>query len=184
MTEKKDTFFLKSIKGVTPIKKNNKIKKGIKETPNVFVNKKNKKTNDLISQTKKDKKNRITKNFFLEPMNTNKMLKKGQIKINKKIDLHGKNLLESEKEFKQTVLECYKNQKRCILFVTGKGLYKQYHNNPNNNPKLFYGKIREAFLKWVNQKEYAKYILSVNRASNEHGGDGAFFVYLRKKSNL
>ena len=45
-------------------------------------------------------------------------------------------------------------------------------------------KIREAFLKWVNQKEYAKYILSVNSASNEYGGDGAFFVYLRKKSNF
>ena len=119
MIEKKDIFFLKSVRGASPIKKSNKIKTGIKDTPKDIVDRKNKKINVSIIQTKNHNKNNITKNLSLEHMNTKKMLKKGQIKINKKVDFHGKNLLESEQEFKRVILECYKNEKRCILFVTG-----------------------------------------------------------------
>ena len=80
----------------------------------------------------------------------------------------------------------YYQNKRCLLFITGKGLYKQkklFGDGLNKNPKLFYGKIREAFLGWVNKPELAKYILTTSKASFEHGGDGAFYVYLRKNKS-
>ena len=32
-------------------------------------------------------------------------------------------------------------------------------------------------------KKFSKYILSFEQASIEHGGDGAFYVYLRKNKN-
>ena len=50
-------------------------------------------------------------------------------------------------------------------------------------PKLFYGKIRESFMRWVTKPELLKFILSVERASTKDGGDGAFYVYLRKKTS-
>ena len=70
------------------------------------------------------------------------------------------------------------SKKRCILFITGKGL-----NPPQNllgEKKLYYGKIRNEFLIWTNNKAISKKILSVEQAGTSYGGDGAFFVYLRK----
>ena len=50
-------------------------------------------------------------------------------------------------------------------------------------PKLYHGVIRSAFFNWVKSKNFSKYILSFEQASIEHGGDGAFYVYLRKNKN-
>ena len=170
-------LFLKKMKGVTPIKKNNKIKKQILKTTNKFINKNtenkpNPNTNKPITSFK-------TQNFTLEKIGIKKNIKKGLMKIDKKIDFHGRGLIEAEEIFSATIKECYNNNKRCILFVTGKGLYKK--NNDYNSPRLFYGIIRESFNDWVSSKKFSKYILSFEKASIEHGGDGAFYVYLRKK---
>lgn len=48
--------------------------------------------------------------------------------------------------------------------------------------KLYYGKIRESFFLWIAKENLQKYILSVEQAGIDHGADGAFFVYLRKKN--
>ena len=77
--------------------------------------------------------------YLFETRKTNKMLKRGQIFIDKKIDFHGMILSNAEYEFKKTIIESYKQKKRCLLFVTGKGLHKQ--KNPldysqNKNPQI------------------------------------------------
>ena len=72
-------------------------------------------------------------------------------------------LSEAEYEFQKNIIESYKQKKRCLLFVTGKGLHKQKNvvdDSLNESPKLFYGKIREAFLKWVKKPEFSKSIFS------------------------
>ena len=43
-----------------------------------------------------------------------------------------------------------------------------------------YGKIRGDIFNWANQKEVISKILNISPAGAAHGGDGAFFVYLRK----
>ena len=136
---------------------------------------KEKKTEDIIRSQ-----------YIFEIGKTNKMLRKGQVFIDKKIDFHGKILSQAEDEFQKTVIESYKQKKRCLLFVTGKGLNKQknlFDGGLDKSPKLFYGKIREAFLGWVKKPEMSKYILTTNKAGFEHGGDGAFYVYLRKNKS-
>ena len=65
--------------------------------------------------------------------------------------------------------------------MTGKGLFKSKNNEKTNHPKLYHSVIRSAFIQWVKSKKFSKYILSFEQASIEHGGDGAFYVYLRKK---
>ena len=171
-------LFLKKMKGVTPIKKNNKIKKQILKTTKKFINKNTE--NKPNPNTNKPKTNLKTKNFKLEKINIKKNIKRRLIKIDKKIDFHGRGLIEAEEIFSDTIKDCYNNNKRCILFVTGKGLYKR--NNDYNSPRLFYGIIRESFTDWASSKKLSKYILSFEKASIEHGGDGAFYVYLRKKN--
>jgi len=70
-----------------------------------------------------------------------------------------------------------------LLFVTGKGVFKPKTHNELSKPKLYHGVIRASFFDWVKSKKLAKYILSYQQASTEHGSDGAFYVYLRKNKN-
>jgi DNA-nicking Smr family endonuclease len=176
-----DDVFLKQMRGVNPIKKNNRIKKADPKT-SYKSGKKN-----IIRQKKIITPNVSTaiknKEFFLEKIDLKKGIKKGSFHIDKKIDFHGKSLLESEEQFNSTIIESYNSEKRCLLFVTGKGLFKPKNYEESYKPKLYHGIIRASFIEWARSKKFSKYILSFEQASIEHGGDGAFYVYLRKNKN-
>ena len=176
-----DDVFLKQMKGVNPIKKNNRIKKEDPKTNFKFVKK------HIVKQKKIITSNVSTtiKNseFFLEKIDLKKGIKKGSFHIDKKIDFHGKSLLDSEERFNNTIIESYKSGQRCLLFVTGKGLFKSKKLEESDKPKLYHGIIRSSFIEWARSKKFSKYILSFEQASIEHGGDGAFYVYLRKNKN-
>ena len=176
-----DDVFLKQMKGVSPIKKNNRIKK---EDPK--TNYKSAKKN-IVKQQKVITPNVSTgtKNseFFLEKIDLKKGIKKGSFYIDKKIDFHGKSLLESEETFNNTIIKSYNSGQRCLLFVTGKGLFKSKNYEESDKPKLYRSIIRSSFVEWARSKKLSKYILSFEQASTEHGGDGAFYVYLRKNKN-
>ena len=173
--------FLKQMKGVSPIKKNNRIKKDDPKTSyktekkNIIKPKKIIKPNVSMGIKKSE--------FFLEKIDLKKGIKKGSFHIDKKIDFHGKSLLESEEQFNNTIIESYNSGQRCLLFVTGKGLFKSKNYEESYRPKLYHGIIRASFVGWVRSKKFSKYILSFEQASIEHGGDGAFYVYLRKNKN-
>ena len=168
-------FFLKQMNGVKPIKKNNKIEKEKSDIKNKIIQKKNTTIKDIEVVVKNSK-------FNLEHINIKKNIKNKSFTIDKKIDFHGINLLESEELFSNTIKECYNGGLRCLLFVTGKGLFKVKNNNEDSSPKLYHGVIRSAFTDWVTSNKFARQILSYEKASIEHGGDGAFYVYLRKKN--
>lgn len=176
-----DDVFLKQMKGVNPIKKNNRIRKEDPKT-NYKPTKKN-----IVKQKKIMTPNVSTaiKNseFFLEKIDLKKGIKKGSFHIDKKIDFHGKSLLESEDQFNNTIIESYNSGQRCLLFVTGKGLFKSKNYEESNKPKLYHGIIRSSFVQWAKSQKFSKYILSFEQALIEHGGDGAFYIYLRKNKN-
>ena len=176
-----DDFFLKQMKGVNPIKKNNKVEREKPKIKKNIISKINK-TNKTESETMPSKNFRRP-TFSLETLNIKKNIKKGVFRIEKKTDFHGKTLLESEELFSSTVLNCYDRGYRCLLFVTGKGMIKKKEFDYNNSPKLYHGVIRSNFTKWAKSSKFSKQILSFEPASIEHGGDGAFYVYLRKKKN-
>ena len=62
-------------------------------------------------------------------------------------------LVEAEELLCNTVISCYNTNKRCILFVTGKGVNKK-EADYRNETRLYYGKIRinrtEQNLKKIN----------------------------------
>ena len=178
-----EDFFLKKMTGVIPITNKNKIKKEIKKAPkNIKLIKKTNPENSLNTNISEIKKTEYKK----ESQKINKKLRRGKVNIDIKVDFHGSSLVEAENIFYQTIIDSYKRNKRCILFVTGKGLGLNKKNNQENHekkPQLFYGKIRSSFVDWVNREEFSRYILAFERAKIEDGGDGAFYVYLRKKRN-
>ena len=174
----KDDFFLKQMKGVSPIKKNNRVKKDEPKTKYTTIKK-----NNTKQTTANPDKNIKNSEFNLEKIGLKKGIKKGSINIDKKIDFHGRTLIESEETFTSTIFEHYNSGHRCLLFVTGKGLFKSKNIENKEQPKLYHGVIRSAFIQWVKSNKFSKHILSFEQASIEHGGDGAFYVYLRKKRN-
>ncbi|MBD1147776.1 Smr/MutS family protein [Pelagibacterales bacterium SAG-MED31] len=178
-------LFLKKMKGVTPIKKTNRILGQKEKLTN--KNKKNKtetkiKTSNIPLKTELSK-NKKNSDLTMEKTNIRKNIKKKIFKIHKKIDFHGKSLLGAEEIFSSTIEDCFYKNKRCLLFVTGKGVFKSKDNHITDSPQLYHSVIRSAFLNWVEDKQFSKYILSFEQALIEHGGDGAFYVYLRKNKN-
>ena len=176
-----ENAFLKSIKGTSPIKKNNKLEKEIILIKTIKKEKAKVEREPIVKEKSKLKNNSLRSTpFNIKNTTLNKKLKKGKIPIDKKIDFHGMSVFEAETLFSEIVINCYENHFRCLLFVTGKGVLKK--NNENSDQvRLYYGKIRGGFFSWVKKNELQKYILAVEQANIEHGADGAFFVYLRKK---
>ena len=180
MNKKKTDVFLDSIKGTTPIIKNNKINKPIPKIKYIskIVQKTQPKTENKTYE--KPIKSNSYENYKIEKNQINKKIKKKTIFLDYRVDFHGLSLIEAENLFKHTIKSCYVKNLRCILFITGKGILKKNNEYPLNT-KLYYGKIRNNFLTWINNIELKKYILSVEQAGIEYGADGAFFVYLRKQ---
>ncbi len=105
-------LFLKQMKGVTQIKKNDRVR-------NTKIIKKNKwtKNNQKPNTNSILEKNTTTKiqntNLSLEKVSIKKNIKKNILKIDKKIDFHGKSLLEAQEIFSSTVISCFNQHKRC-----------------------------------------------------------------------
>ena len=175
-----EDFFLKNMKGVKPFKKDTSIVKT--KTTNEKNVELNKKTN-----TKNTNKQTITEDkvssseFKLSFGGINKELKRGKINIDRRIDLHGYSLVKAHEKFISEVKKNYNKNKRCLLFITGKGIHNKTENDHDKSQKLFYGKIKNSIINWINEYDLKKYILTYQDAGFEHGGDGAIFVYLRKK---
>ena len=177
-----DDFFLKKMKGVKPIKKNPSSETKI--IKNKIIGKKN--TNLIEAESNKIKPKEINQKntqYKISFGEINKDLKKGRIKIDRRLDLHGYTLLDAYEKFKDEVIKLYNKNKRCMLVITGKGVHLKRKESTEENPKLFYGKIKKSIIDWIKEDQFKNYILTYQDAGFDHGGDGALFVYLRIKKN-
>jgi DNA-nicking Smr family endonuclease len=55
-----------------------------------------------------------------------------------------------------------------MLVITGKGDRNGYS-------------IRSELMKWINIPEISSYIIYISEAHYKHGGDGAFYLILRRR---
>jgi DNA-nicking Smr family endonuclease len=65
---------------------------------------------------------------------------------------------------------------RIVLIVTGKGLREE-------GGRLVGGRIRAEFIGWLNRVDNRARVRSVCPAHPHHGGSGAFYVLLRRRSS-
>ncbi len=108
--------------------------------------------------------------------NTLKKIKKGKIKIESILDLHGCTLTESKKKVANFIFESHENNKRLLLIITGKGKKKSPDNSWGEN----LGKLKKTVPLWLNSDQLSQYILWYDVATPQNGGEGALMVYLRK----
>ncbi|WP_120500002.1 Smr/MutS family protein [Roseovarius sp. EL26] len=103
-------------------------------------------------------------------------LKKGKLKPEGKIDLHGKTLAQAQPVLTSFILRAQADGKRLVLVVTGKG---KERDDGGPIPVRF-GVLRHAVPQWLSIPPLNQLVLQVSEAHLRHGGGGAYYVYLRR----
>lgn len=104
-------------------------------------------------------------------------LKRGKLKPEGKLDLHGMTLAHAHPALNRFILQAHSQGKRLVLVVTGKGK-KRDEGGPIPTRT---GVLRHQVLHWLNIPPLAPVVLQVTQAHVSHGGGGAYYVYLRRR---
>ncbi|MFK7839271.1 MAG: Smr/MutS family protein [Bdellovibrionales bacterium] len=109
---------------------------------------------------------------------TMKRLQKGDIPIEARLDLHGYNQGQAREALIRFILSAHQSGKRCVLVVTGKGNSgRKGQDWLDKKP----GVLKQNVPIWLRESELSGIVLQVVPAKGKHGGDGALYVYLRRK---
>ena len=97
----------------------------------------------------------------------------------KKIDLHGYTLDEANIRVENLLYKFYKEGISKVIIITGKGNRSNKENDPyvSKNLSLLRYSVPE-FLK--SNEKMKKIILNFSKADIKNGGEGAFFIFLKK----
>jgi len=107
--------------------------------------------------------------------NTEEKVRKGQMAIEARLDLHGRTLDRAREDLLRFVQSSFTQGMRGLLVITGKG-----RSTRDSWFAPGEGAIKREFPLWLEDPAIKSYILSVSQARNQHGGSGAWYVYLRK----
>ena len=135
-------------------------------------------TNKISDKDKKDWENFVSSEEKL-PNKDNKSINKKNF-VTKSIDLHGYTLEEANKSIQDFINKSYEDNINKLIVVTGKGLHSNNEKNPYVSKELSILKysVPEFIKKNV---DLVKKISEIKGANIEDGGDGAFYIYLKRK---
>ena len=140
--------------------------------------------NDTYFQKKLDEK-KYFRDVILEDIRIDKkklnLLKRGKLEPEIILDLHGMNTATAKKRSIEFIRFNYLNGKRLLLIITGKGksLKTSFFEN-----KTQIGIIRKSLKAWLYESDMRTKILGVVSSHIIHGGEGAYYIYLKKNKNL
>lgn len=100
--------------------------------------------------------------------NTAQRLAQGKYPIDSRLDLHGMTAERALTVLTHFLHTAYNDGRRCVLVITGKGLAGQ-------------GIIRASLESWLSSPALRPYILTYTPARPPHGGEGAFYVLVRRR---
>jgi len=104
-------------------------------------------------------------------------LKKGKFVVEGRLDLHGMTLAEAHPALNGFVRNAHAAQKRLLLVITGKGSARRNADIMSSGT----GVLRRQVPVWLSMAPLPPLILQVTQAHAKHGGDGAYYVYLRRQ---
>jgi DNA-nicking Smr family endonuclease len=102
-------------------------------------------------------------------------LVRGKLEIDGRLDLHGLTQEQAKMLLRTKLLQAHGRGKRLILVITGKGKERRDEFN-----RSVVGVLRQNLPLWLRQAPLSSIVLEVTTAQARHGGDGAFYVYLRR----
>jgi len=133
--------------------------------------------NQISDKDKKDWQNFLSKKEKL-PDKDNSYSKDKVIKTSE-IDLHGFTLDEANKIVDRFINKSYDEGVSKIRIVTGKGLHSDNEKNPYISKDLSI--LKHSVPEYIKKnKELMKLIIEFKEASSHDGGEGAFYIHLKK----
>ncbi|MFC7334863.1 Smr/MutS family protein [Rhodocista pekingensis] len=106
---------------------------------------------------------------------TDEKVRRGRLPIDGRIDLHGLTQSEAHDALAGFVRRAHGSGRRLLLVITGKG-GPGYGEDGRDR-----GVLRSAVPRWLNEASLRPLVLAVHHAQPQHGGQGAFYVYLRRR---
>jgi len=104
-------------------------------------------------------------------------LKRGKLKPEGRIDLHGLTLERAHPALTGFILSAHKQGKRLVLVITGKGKMRD-----DGGPiPVRQGVLRHQVPQWLQMPPLSQAVLQITQAHISHGGGGAYYVYLRRQ---
>ena len=136
--------------------------------------------NDKISdKDKKDWQNFISNN---ESLPNKDLEKRDKLSFKtKSIDLHGYTIDQANKTIEQFIIQAFAEKVNKLIIVTGKGL----HSNNEKDPYISkdFGILKNSVPEFIkSNKDLMKIISDFGKADIEDGGEGAFYIYLKKNN--
>lgn len=95
-------------------------------------------------------------------------LRKGPAEIDGRIDLHGMTQAEAYAALHRFIRHAVKSGRRTLLVITGKG-------------RVGGGVLRRQLPMWLEEGELRGIVLAFTPAKQKDGGEGAFYIKLRKE---
>ena len=141
-------FYISNLKSIKKVDKNKKI------------------NSNTISAINKVLRPNVT---FQLDKKIKKQIKSNKLNFDAIIDLHGKTEVHAHETVKNFIKNCYFNNFKSIMIVTGKGL----------NSK---GKLKLKTPLWLKSEDLSKYVVGFETMPNNKGGEGALFVQLKNKN--
>lgn len=108
---------------------------------------------------------------------SDRRLKRGQMPIEARLDLHGMTRSEARRALENFLGHAYENGKRCVLVITGKGTRRRSDDDDDRRT----GILRESLPAWLSEGAAGSLVLRYHTARPQHGGEGAFYILLRRK---
>lgn len=105
----------------------------------------------------------------------NRKIRRGQLPIDATIDLHGLRQDEAHAALCRFIAARHARGDRTVLVITGKGLKKTGWGQIEQKAVL-----RGMLPLWLGEKTLAPLVAGWQEAAREHGGEGAFYVRLKR----
>ena len=104
-------------------------------------------------------------------------MRRGKLAPEARIDLHGMTLNQAHPALTQFILSAQRAGRRLVLVITGKGEGEGPHPSASRER----GVLRRQVPQWLHAPSLRYAILQVDQAHISHGGEGAYYVYLKKR---
>lgn len=103
-------------------------------------------------------------------------MRRGKLAPEAQLDLHGMTLNQAHPTLTQFILAAQRAGRRLVLVITGKG-----EGGLHTSASSERGVLRRQVPQWLYAPSLRRAILQVDQAHITHGGEGAYYVYLKRR---
>jgi DNA-nicking Smr family endonuclease len=178
LSSEDDALWKANQKNITPLKNRPEVE--LPKNTRVEISRENKLEANFILGNEAPAQNQLTRRDA-------KKIAKGDVVIEGKLDLHGSTKEASYHNLLSFIERGISQRKKCLLVVTGKGGKRFSQTKSTPMPQRKYddfnhgsGVLKNAVPEWLSLSPFTHYVASFREAHAAHGGDGAYYIILRR----